>query len=75
VSSGRFYVRRSTEPPTGPTVMAKGSKGRIIITLESSEGTGYRYTATKNKQKHPARVEHKKYDPVARKHVLFKETK
>ncbi|MDH3269075.1 MAG: 50S ribosomal protein L33, partial [Ignavibacteria bacterium] len=24
---------------------------------------------------HPARVEYKKYDPVARKHVIFKETK
>ncbi len=55
--------------------MAKSNKGRIIITLESSEGTGYRYTTTKNKQKHPQRVEYKKYDPVARKHVVFKETK
>ncbi len=54
--------------------MAKG-KGRIIITLESTAGTGYRYTTTKNKQLHPARVEFKKYDPMARKHVLFKETK
>jgi large subunit ribosomal protein L33 len=54
--------------------MAKG-KGRINITLESSAGTGYRYTATKNKQTHSARVEFKKYDPVVRKHVPFKETK
>jgi large subunit ribosomal protein L33 len=54
--------------------MAK-AKGRIIITLESTEGTGYRYTTTKNKQKHPTRVEFRKYDPVARKHTIFKETK
>jgi large subunit ribosomal protein L33 len=55
--------------------MAKSNKGRMIITLESSAGTGYRYTMTKNKQLHPQRVEYKKYDPVVRKHVMFKETK
>ncbi|HOJ04302.1 MAG TPA: 50S ribosomal protein L33 [Bacteroidota bacterium] len=55
--------------------MAKGNKGRIIITLESTAGTGYRYSTKKNKQKHPQRVEFKKYDPMARKHVIFKETK
>jgi large subunit ribosomal protein L33 len=54
--------------------MAK-SNIRQIITLESTAGTGYRYSTTKNKRIHPARVEYKKYDPVARKHVLFKETK
>ncbi|MCW8809567.1 MAG: 50S ribosomal protein L33, partial [Ignavibacteriaceae bacterium] len=27
------------------------------------------------KRTHPSRVEYKKYDPVARKHVIFKETK
>ncbi|MDT8324768.1 MAG: 50S ribosomal protein L33 [Bacteroidota bacterium] len=55
--------------------MAKANKGRMKITLESSAGTGYRYNMTKNKQLHPQRVEYKKYDPVVRKHVMFKETK
>ena len=32
-------------------------------------------TTKKNKREHPARVEYKKYDPVVRKHVVFKETK
>ncbi len=54
--------------------MAK-SNIRQIIVLESTAGTGYRYTTTKNKRTHPARVEYKKYDPVVRKHVIFKETK
>jgi large subunit ribosomal protein L33 len=54
--------------------MAKGNV-RQIITLESSAGTGYRYTITKNKRLHPGRIEYKKYDPVVRKHVAFKETK
>ena len=52
-----------------------GNSKRDIIQLESTAGTGYRYSVTKNKRLHPGRVEFKKYDPVIRKHVLFKETK
>ncbi len=55
--------------------MAKSKNARIKIVLDSTAGTGYRYTVTKNKRKHPGRVEYKKYDPVAKKHVIFKETK
>ena len=51
-----------------------GNSKRTIIQLESTAGTGYRYTVTKSKRLHPDRVEYKKYDPVVRKHVLFKET-
>ena len=52
-----------------------GNSKRAIIQLESTAGTGYRYTFTKSKKNNPGRVEHKKYDPIIRKHVLFKETK
>ncbi len=52
-----------------------GNSKRSIIQLESTAGTGFRYTVTKSKKKHPGRVEYKKFDPVIRKHVLFKETK
>lgn len=52
-----------------------GNSKRDIIQLESTAGTGFRYSVTKNKRLHPERVEYKKYDPVVRKHVLFKETK
>ena len=52
-----------------------GNSKRAIIQLESTAGTGYRYTVTKSKKKHPERIEFKKFDPVLRKHVLFKETK
>jgi len=55
--------------------MAKAKNIRQIIVLESTANTGFRYTTTKNKRNHPARVEFKKYDPVVRKHVIFKETK
>ncbi|MDR0379900.1 MAG: 50S ribosomal protein L33, partial [Candidatus Accumulibacter sp.] len=38
-------------------------------------GTGHFYTTTKNKKTTPGKLEVKKYDPVARKHVAYKETK
>ncbi|MGC2048935.1 MAG: 50S ribosomal protein L33 [Gallionella sp.] len=48
---------------------------REKIKLESSAGTGHFYTTTKNKRTMPEKVEMKKFDPVARKHVMYKETK
>lgn len=53
--------------------MAKGAREKIK--LESSAGTGFFYTTTKNRQQTPDKLELKKYDPRARKHVLFKEAK
>ena len=35
----------------------------------------YTYYTTKNKRTHPDRLELMKYDPVLRKHVLFKEAR
>ena len=52
-----------------------GNSKRDIIQIESTAGTGYRYSITKNMRLHPDRVEYKKYDPVVKKHVIFKETK
>ena len=54
--------------------MAKKGK-REKIKLESSAGTGHFYTTVKNKQNTQGKLEMKKYDPVVRKHVLYRETK
>jgi large subunit ribosomal protein L33 len=48
---------------------------RDKIKLVSSANTGHFYTMTKNKRLHPEKVEIKKYDPVVRKHVIYKEAK
>ncbi len=48
---------------------------REKIKLESTAGTGHFYTTDKNKRNTPGKLETKKYDPVARKHVIYKETK
>ncbi|MDE2119131.1 MAG: 50S ribosomal protein L33 [Betaproteobacteria bacterium] len=53
--------------------MAKG--GREKIKLESTAGTGHFYTTTKNKRTQPEKMEIAKFDPVARKHVVYKEIK
>ena len=53
--------------------MAKA--GREKIRLNSSAGTGHFYTTTKNKRKTPGKREMMKFDPVARKHVIYKEGK
>ena len=48
---------------------------REKIKLESTAGTGHFYTTTKNRKTTPGNLEFKKYDPKARKHVLYKEKK
>jgi large subunit ribosomal protein L33 len=53
--------------------MAKSVRDKIK--LVSSAGTGHYYTTTKNKRNMPDKMEMKKYDPVVRKHVIYKEAK
>ncbi|MDH3289062.1 MAG: 50S ribosomal protein L33 [Betaproteobacteria bacterium] len=48
---------------------------REKIKLESTAGTGHFYTTTKNKRTTPNKMELKKFDPVVRKHVIYKEGK
>jgi large subunit ribosomal protein L33 len=47
----------------------------LKIKLLSSAGTGYFYVAKKNPRTQTGKFAVKKYDPVARKHVEFKEAK
>jgi large subunit ribosomal protein L33 len=48
---------------------------RDKIRMVSSAGTGHFYTTDKNKRTTPDKLEMKKYDPVVRKHVMYKESK
>jgi large subunit ribosomal protein L33 len=48
---------------------------RDKIKLISTAGTGHFYTTTKNKKTTPEKLEFKKFDPVVRKHVAYKEAK
>ncbi|NVJ91959.1 MAG: 50S ribosomal protein L33 [Methylocystaceae bacterium] len=47
----------------------------IQIRLVSTADTGYFYVTKKNPRNITEKLEFRKYDPVVRKHVLFKEAK
>jgi large subunit ribosomal protein L33 len=53
--------------------MAKSAREKIK--LVSSAATGHFYTTTKNKRTKPEKMEIMKFDPVVRKHVVYKEAK
>ena len=48
---------------------------RDKIKLVSTADTGHYYTTTKNKRAMEGKLELKKYDPVVRRHVLYREDK
>ena len=47
----------------------------IKIRLNSTADTGYFYVTKKNTRTMTEKMQMRKYDPVARKHVVFKEGK
>lgn len=53
--------------------MAKSIRDKIK--LVSTAGTGHFYTTTKNKRTTPEKLEMRKFDPVVRQHVVYKEAK
>lgn len=60
-------------PPRRKLVMAKTNT--VLIKLVSTADTGYFYVTKKNPRKTTNKMELKKYDPKARKHVVFREAK
>ena len=55
--------------------MAKKNDLRPLIKLRSTAGTGYTYVTRKNRRYDPDRLSLRKYDPIIRRHVEFKETR
>ena len=47
----------------------------LTIKLLSTAGTGFFYVTKKNPRNTTEKMEFRKYDPVVRKHVAFKEAK
>ena len=47
----------------------------IVVKLVSTADTGFYYVTKKNPRTQTEKLEFRKYDPVARKHVAFKEGK
>jgi large subunit ribosomal protein L33 len=65
-------VPRTTEQSAGRMLMAR-SEQRPVVKLRSTAGTGYVYVTRKNRRNDPDRLVLRKYDPVARKSVEFRE--
>jgi large subunit ribosomal protein L33 len=63
-----FLLRSSEDAP-----MAKATT--IKVKLLSTADTGFFYVAKKNSRTMTDKLSMRKYDPVAKKHVEFKETK
>lgn len=53
--------------------MAKKGQ-RIVVKLRSTE-SGHMYITQKSRRNTTARLELRKYDPIVRKHVVYRETK
>ena len=54
--------------------MASKKGNRIVIKLRSTE-SGHTYTSEKNRKNDPNRLELKRYDPLVRRHVPYREAK
>ncbi|UBS51234.1 50S ribosomal protein L33 [Cutibacterium acnes subsp. acnes] len=53
----------------------KTTQLRPIIKLRSTAGTGYTYVTRKNRRNTPDLLVLKKFDPIVRRHVEFKEAR
>ena len=54
---------------------SKAKRSSILFKMVSSAGTGFFYLARRNPKQKQEKMLFRKYDPVVRKHVEFKEQK
>ncbi|MDF2822596.1 MAG: ribosomal protein [Mycobacterium sp.] len=52
---------------------SKSTDIRPVVKLKSTAGTGFTYVTRKNRRNDPDRLVLRKYDPVVRQHVDFRE--
>lgn len=53
--------------------MARRNDVRPLVRLRSTAGTGFTYVTRKNRRNDPERLSLRKFDPVLREHVEFRE--
>jgi large subunit ribosomal protein L33 len=73
LSALRASLRRARAPLFEGSVMAKPAT--VKIRLVSTADTGFFYVTKKNPRNTTEKMTFRKYDPVVRKHVEFKEAK
>jgi large subunit ribosomal protein L33 len=69
------YLPDSGNNPDARRDPAMAKTNTVLIKLVSSADTGFYYVTKKNPRTKTNKLELKKFDPVARKHVIFKEAK
>jgi large subunit ribosomal protein L33 len=74
ISNDNHYHCRSPIEIEVTITMAK-SELRPIVKLRSTAGTGYTYVTRKNRRNSPDRLSLRKYDPIVRRHVEFREAR
>ena len=74
-AAGPLFVMCGPKPTPAEIRSAMAKAAMIKIKLLSSADTGYFYVTKKNARTKTDKLSFKKYDPVVRKHVEFKETK
>jgi large subunit ribosomal protein L33 len=53
---------------------SKKKNVRLLVRLKSTESNHLYYTE-KNRRNNPGRLELRRYDPIVRRHVMYKESK
>jgi large subunit ribosomal protein L33 len=80
LTTGRAPLRSGQDPRVARSIIslrnaAMAKATMIKIKLLSSADTGYFYVTKKNSRTQTEKLVKKKYDPIAKKHVEFRETK
>jgi large subunit ribosomal protein L33 len=68
-------IRETERGRTADQETAMAKPATVKIRLVSTADTGFFYVTKKNPRNHSEKFTFRKYDPVARKHVEFKEAK
>jgi large subunit ribosomal protein L33 len=74
-SARPFIIFEGLTRPQGSRNIPMAKAVTIKIKLLSTADTGFFYVTKKNSRTMTEKMSKKKYDPIARKHVEFKETK
>ena len=70
-----IYEDAAASGGTEPRIKTMAKATTIKVKLLSTAETGYFYVTKKNSRTMTDKITQRKYDPIAKKHVEFKETK
>jgi len=75
IETERIHAPDCNRDPHSGRQETMAKPNTILVKLVSSADTGFYYVTKKNPRTKTDKLEFRKYDPVVRKHVLFKEAR